>query len=86
MNMIHRELGILQPFDGVLQFIRINGETYHREIGSALRERLVHKFEGLPCGSSVTQCHNGGTCFPRLESFVCLCPTSFSGKNCEIRK
>ncbi|CAG7734118.1 unnamed protein product, partial [Allacma fusca] len=87
MNIIHRELGLLTPFDGVLQFLRVNGETYYREIGSSLRQRLVHRYEGPPCGTSVSPpCSNGGTCFPRLESFVCLCPTQYSGKTCENRK
>lgn len=66
MNMVHRELGVLNPFDGVLQYIRVNGETYHKEISGALKDRIVHRYEGPPCGNSVSkQCTNGGTCFPR---------------------
>jgi len=87
MNIIHRELGLLNPFDGALQYLRVNGETFHREIGNALRERIVHRYEGPPCGSSVSfPCHNGGSCFPRLDSYACLCPPQFSGKNCDSSK
>ncbi|CAL8148206.1 unnamed protein product [Orchesella dallaii] len=87
MNMVHRELGILASFDGAFQFVKINGETYYRDISNALEERLVHRYEGPPCGSSVEHpCSNGGTCFPRLESFICLCPSQYSGKSCENRK
>ncbi|XP_035709385.1 agrin isoform X4 [Folsomia candida] len=86
MNMVHRDLGVLHPFDGVLQYIRVNGETYHKEISVALKDRIIHRYEGPPCGSSVSKpCTNGGTCFPRLDSFVCLCPAQYGGKFCENR-
>jgi len=87
LNTIHRELGIVVPFDGALQHVKVNEETYYREIESGLRERVIHRYEGPPCGSSVSrQCNHGGTCFPRLESFVCLCTAPYTGKTCDKRK
>ncbi|CAG7786347.1 unnamed protein product [Allacma fusca] len=85
-NMLHREV-IAKPFDGALQYIRVNGETYHKDITKALTERVVHRYEGPPCGSSVSPpCHNGGTCLPRLDTFVCFCPPQYSGKICDGHK
>ena len=86
VNILHRQLDELEPFDGVLQFIRVNEVTFQAEIVRAVRDRLVHKYEGPPCGSSVVSCLNGGTCFPRLASFTCLCPLAFTGDTCQKSK
>lgn len=85
--LLHRELGLLAPFDGVFQFMKVNGNTYHKEISIAIKERQVHKYEGPPCGTSVLEpCANGGTCYPRLNTYACVCPSAYTGKNCEHRK
>lgn len=86
-HLLVRELGIPEPFDGAIQYVSVNSQTYAREIVNLLRERALQRYEGPPCGSSVSfPCHNGGSCFPRLDSFVCVCLPQFTGENCQIRK
>lgn len=84
VNLLSRDLGILETFNGAIQYLSVNGETFVKEITLGFRERGLLRYEGPPCGSKLTNpCQNGGTCFPRLDLFVCLCPPQFSGKHCQ---
>lgn len=86
LDMLNRELDLLIPFDGVLQYFKVNQNTYSQNVLNAIRARKVHKYEGPPCGTSVSApCANGGTCYPRLNTYACVCPPAYTGKNCENR-
>ena len=40
-----------------------------------------------PCDVDPVPCKNGGTCFPSSQiEYKCLCPDSFSGKDCTVGK
>lgn len=53
---------------------------------------LLHRIDivaGKNCQIDVdecetTPCYNGGTCFDRIASVECKCPTGFTGNRCEI--
>jgi len=83
-NVLQRELRLLEPFDGALQFISVNAENFAEEISAGLRERELERYQWPPCGSTISSpCHNGGSCFPRLDAFICLCPPHFTGEFCQ---
>ncbi|XP_047576426.1 coagulation factor VII isoform X3 [Lutra lutra] len=40
--------------------------------------------DGDQCASN--PCQNGGSCEDQLQSYICFCPDSFQGRNCETNK
>lgn len=50
----------------------------HLPVSSAT---LLPSTDGDQCASN--PCQNGGTCDEQFQSYLCLCPDNFEGRNCE---
>ncbi|XP_018333493.1 agrin isoform X1 [Agrilus planipennis] len=93
---IHRLSEANKGFKGALQRLVVNGESIPISANfpecSSLPENIttcssgVGLYDGPPCVSSKTPCHNNGLCIPNLDDYICKCPPSFEGKHCQIAK
>uniref|UniRef100_A0AAR2KS92 Protein eyes shut homolog n=1 Tax=Pygocentrus nattereri TaxID=42514 RepID=A0AAR2KS92_PYGNA len=69
-------------FTGGIREVIVNGRDLELTEGGALRGANVGDWDGTGCGYKV--CQNGGYCRPvGLDSFVCICPPSWTGTRCD---
>lgn len=76
---ISKDSGIITGFSGAIQRIFINGQPWTK-LGT--EGYKVDKYLGPPCPATDGPCQNGGICIPILDSFLCKCKTSYSGRHC----
>ena len=55
-------------------------------ISGAKDFKQISQYTGPPCGGNTMPCHNGATCIPMLNDFVCVCTKEFTGKTCKKSK
>uniref|UniRef100_A0A3Q2U6W0 EGF-like domain-containing protein n=1 Tax=Fundulus heteroclitus TaxID=8078 RepID=A0A3Q2U6W0_FUNHE len=68
-------------FTGGLRELKINGRELELTETGAVGGTNIGDWDGTACGYKV--CHNGGRCRPTgADSFVCICPSSWTGSVC----
>ncbi|CAL1276005.1 unnamed protein product [Larinioides sclopetarius] len=69
-------------FKGCIRLLSVNSILMELNSHDAVNGRNIEDCDGTSCGYD--SCKNGGTCIPKDDNFVCLCPESFQGQMCEI--
>ena len=65
-------------------------ENKHNFGSNVLKKVVNDKCSLKPCSTSDANpdycagdpCQNGGVCYNMTEDYLCVCPSTFSGKNC----
>ncbi|KAL0132239.1 hypothetical protein PUN28_000198 [Cardiocondyla obscurior] len=80
---VHRLSGAWTGLVGAVQRLMVNGKTY-QNLAVNITQHNTEIYDGLPCPSNENPCHNGGVCFPLLNSYLCKCASGYNGLHCEF--
>lgn len=80
---ISKEIKASAGLIGGIQRLVVNQDSWNDLANPSYSSFNLKQYTGVPCNQS---CHNGGSCLPYLNSFVCQCPAGFIGNLCEHRK
>lgn len=67
-------------FTGGLRELKINGQELELTETGAIGGANIGDWDGTACGYKV--CHNGGRCRATGDSFICICPSLWTGSLC----
>nr|XP_014340062.1 PREDICTED: agrin [Latimeria chalumnae] len=82
LSKLARAAAISSGFVGALQKISFKGiNILKREKDKPAKG--ISNYPSHPCTKKPGPCHNGGKCYPKLETFECTCQRGFSGSRCE---
>ncbi|KAK6622158.1 hypothetical protein RUM44_001965 [Polyplax serrata] len=77
---ISKEIKASAGLIGGIQRLVVNQDSWNDLANPSYSSFNLKQYTGVPCNQS---CHNGGSCLPYLNSFVCQCPAGFIGNLCE---
>ncbi|GFY70270.1 protein eyes shut homolog [Trichonephila inaurata madagascariensis] len=69
-------------FRGCIRLLLVNSISLELNSHDAVSGRNIEDCDGTSCGYNI--CKNGGTCIPKEDNFICLCPENFKGQMCEV--